>query len=291
MAGKHMKMKGKKKRKLKITDKGKFIRGMVIILLVVLSIICIIVHGNTMQDIKPIGCVKPETLHMNEMNQELINDNLLVAERESTYFRPEMKVTSRGGISRENKEQKTETTILETPITMYVIAKEGLNVRENYNINAKILKVLPYSTQVIFTEKYQNWVKIGENQWVSYKYLSKKEPVVEKKNTATKTKVKTPSSIPSNGYIAFTATGYCPCKKCCGKTNGITASGAKAKAGITVAMSSKYKFGTKVEIKGMGTYTVQDRGGAIQGNKIDIYFNTHQEALNFGRRTVYLKVI
>lgn len=290
MAGKHMKMKGKKKRKLKITDKGKFIRGMVIIILVILSIVCIAIHGNTKQEIKPIGVVRPEILHMNETSQELINDNLLVAERESTYFRPEMKVTSRGGISRENKEQKTETTILETPITMYVIAKEGLNVRENYNINAKILKVLPYSTQVIFTEKYQNWVKIGENQWVSCEYLSETKPVVEKK-TATKTKVKTPSSTPSNGYIAFTATGYCPCKKCCGKTNGVTASGAKAKAGITVAMSSKYKFGTKVEIKGMGTYTVQDRGGAIQGNKIDIYFNTHQEALNFGRRTVYLKVI
>ena len=56
-------------------------------------------------------------------------------------------------------------------------------------------------------------------------------------------------------------------------------------------MSSKYPFGTKVEIKGMGTYIVQDRGGAINGNRIDIYFDSHSEALNFGRRTVYLKVL
>lgn len=56
-------------------------------------------------------------------------------------------------------------------------------------------------------------------------------------------------------------------------------------------MSSSYSFGTKVEIKGMGTYVVEDRGGAIKGNKIDIYFDSHQEALNFGRRTVYLRVI
>ena len=47
----------------------------------------------------------------------------------------------------------------------------------------------------------------------------------------------------------------------------------------------------KIKIKGMGTYIVQDRGGAIKGNKIDIFFNTHQEALNFGRRTVYIKIL
>lgn len=92
-------------------------------------------------------------------------------------------------------------------------------------------------------------------------------------------------------YIQFTATGYCPCSSCCGKTTGITASGVKAQAGVTVAMPSKYAFGTQIQIKGMGTYIVQDRGGAIQGNKIDIFFNTHQEALNFGRKTVYLKIL
>lgn len=101
----------------------------------------------------------------------------------------------------------------------------------------------------------------------------------------------TTSSTNTTDYIAFTATGYCPCSKCCGKTNGITAMGTKATQGKTVAMSSKYAFGTKVEIKGMGTYTVEDRGGAIQGNKIDIYFNTHSQALAFGRKTVYLKII
>lgn len=95
----------------------------------------------------------------------------------------------------------------------------------------------------------------------------------------------------NNGWIKFTATAYCPCVKCCGKTNGITASGAKATAGRTVAMPKGYSFGTKIEIKGMGTYVVEDRGGAIKGNKIDIFFNTHQEALNFGRKTIYLKVV
>lgn len=95
----------------------------------------------------------------------------------------------------------------------------------------------------------------------------------------------------NSGYIKFTATGYCPCSQCCGKNTGITARGTKARAGYTVAMPSSYSFGTQIEIQGMGTYVVEDRGGAIKGNKIDIFFNSHQEALNFGRRTVYLKVL
>ena len=101
----------------------------------------------------------------------------------------------------------------------------------------------------------------------------------------------TPSTENDGTYIAFEATGYCPCAKCCDVQTGITASGTRATAGRTVAMSKNYAFGTNIEIKGMGTYVVEDRGGAIQGNRIDIYFDSHQEALNFGRRTVYLKVL
>lgn len=95
----------------------------------------------------------------------------------------------------------------------------------------------------------------------------------------------------NSGYIKFTATAYCGCAKCCGKSTGKTASGTIATAGRTVAMSSSYSFGTKIEIQGMGTYIVEDRGGAIKGNRIDIFFSNHQKALDFGRRTVYLKVL
>lgn len=115
---------------------------------------------------------------------------------------------------------------------------------------------------------------------------------LEKSKTVTSRGGISRSNNTSNStYLKFEATGYCSCSKCCGKSTGITASGTKASAGRTVAMSSQYKFGTKIEIKNMGTYTVEDRGGAIQGNRIDIYFNSHSEALKFGRKTVYLRVI
>lgn len=79
----------------------------------------------------------------------------------------------------------------------------------------------------------------------------------------------------------YTLTAYCGCVKCCGKTDGITASGAKVQANRTIAAPSNFAFGTQIEINNK-IYIVEDRGGAIHGKRIDIYFNTHAEALAFG---------
>ncbi|MBR6403828.1 MAG: 3D domain-containing protein [Eubacterium sp.] len=87
----------------------------------------------------------------------------------------------------------------------------------------------------------------------------------------------------------FLITAYCPCAACCGKTDGITACGTHATANHTIAADSRFAFGTKMIIMGQ-VYTVEDRGGAIVGNHIDMYFNTHSEALAWGKQyaDVYL---
>lgn len=80
----------------------------------------------------------------------------------------------------------------------------------------------------------------------------------------------------------FLATAYCPCWNCCGKTDGITATGVKATAGRTIAADPNViAYGTEVIINDH-TYVVEDCGGAIKGDRIDIYFDTHWEALQFG---------
>lgn len=89
----------------------------------------------------------------------------------------------------------------------------------------------------------------------------------------------------------YVITAYCHCVKCCGKADGITASGVKATEGVTVAMDKSMPFGTKIYIDGIGERIVQDRGGAIKGNRIDLYFNNHQEALNFGRKTKQVTIL
>lgn len=89
--------------------------------------------------------------------------------------------------------------------------------------------------------------------------------------------------VKSNTVYVLTA--YCPCAHCCGTANKPTASGVMPTANHTLsADTSIFPLGTKLSINGI-IYTVEDTGSAIHGNKFDIYFNTHQEALNFGRQT------
>lgn len=94
-------------------------------------------------------------------------------------------------------------------------------------------------------------------------------------------------------FEEFEATAYCACPKCCGKwADGITASGTKATAKRTIAVDSKLiPLGSKVEIKGLGTYIAEDTGSAIKGKIIDIYFDTHEEALKFGKQKVNIRII
>ena len=86
-------------------------------------------------------------------------------------------------------------------------------------------------------------------------------------------------------------TAYCPCEKCCRKTDGITASGAKATQWHTVAAGKEYKLGSIIYIPSLndkpngGWFVVQDRGGAISSEKLDIYMDNHSEALQYGRKT------
>lgn len=83
----------------------------------------------------------------------------------------------------------------------------------------------------------------------------------------------------------------------CGKSPsspgyGVTSSGARASAWCTVAAGSGYPIGTIIYIPYFankpngGWFVVQDRGGAISNSKLDIYMNTYNDCINFGRRNL-----
>lgn len=76
----------------------------------------------------------------------------------------------------------------------------------------------------------------------------------------------------------FKLTAYCNCASCCGSAGKATASGTMPTAGRTVAMAG-VPFGTKLLINGT-VYTVEDRGTAY--GHVDIYQNSHADALSFG---------
>lgn len=80
----------------------------------------------------------------------------------------------------------------------------------------------------------------------------------------------------------FQITYYCSCEICCNKADGITATGTPVVEGQTIAVDPKViPYGTKVIIGGH-VFTAEDCGGAIKGNHIDIYVNSHAEATALG---------
>lgn len=106
-----------------------------------------------------------------------------------------------------------------------------------------------------------------------------------------------PKSEPAAKWriMRMKVTGYCPCSKCCGDySDGITANGHKIQPGDTfVAADKRFSFGTEMVIEGYNNgqpIKVLDRGGAIKGNKLDAFFHTHQEALEWGVKYVDVKV-
>ena len=89
---------------------------------------------------------------------------------------------------------------------------------------------------------------------------------------------------------AYTAS---TCGKAAGSSGyGRTASGAMASSWYTVAAGSGYKLGTVIYIPYFankpngGCFVVQDRGGAISNNKIDIYMGSYSDCISFGRRNL-----
>lgn len=122
-------------------------------------------------------------------------------------------------------------------------------------------------------------------------------------------RVKPPRGVDAQKFGLIT-TGYCPCKKCCGwkrnwyfkpviasgpnkgkkKAVGITASGAPAKDGTIAADAKLFPFGTVMYVPDYGFGVVEDRGGDIKGYHIDLYFSSHQTALEWGRQRKKVKV-
>lgn len=127
-------------------------------------------------------------------------------------------------------------------------------------------------------------------------WISKKTEVVEVNVETPIVRVCEPTEekeepTPTYTAMEIVATAYCPCERCCGKSDGITATGVKAKANRTVAADPNIlPYGTEI-LCGMGEFVVEDCGGAIKGNRVDFFFDNHEEAVQFGRQefTIWVK--
>lgn len=152
--------------------------------------------------------------------------------------------------------------------TFYVSASK-LNIRKEPNADSDIIDTLKCNDKIEVTEKVTvyidgakqpSWYKLKDQDgYVSAQYMSDDEVLECLGN--------------------FRITYYCSCPICCGKWSTTTASGATTVEGVTIAADPSIPFGTKLMINDH-VYTVQDRGGAIKGNHIDIYMSSHKKALS-----------
>lgn len=247
---------------------------------------------------------------------EILKENQIVlAEGETVTPGLDEDITETGKIviSKLGEEPIQKAEVIETKIDSEKIIDEYTNIIERI---ITVTEEIPYET---ITKDVSNGSKSTTNRVIQYGRNGKRETtykvtykddteisreelsseiIQEPRNKIVQVQTKTVTSRSSVSRVSGTSgksgvykiTAYCACVQCCGKTDGITASGTKATAGRTIAAPSTFSFGTKVLINGK-TYVVEDRGGAIQGNRIDIYMDSHSEALKWGVRYLELEVL
>ncbi len=146
---------------------------------------------------------------------------------------------------------------------------------------------------ITYKVKYQNDIEIEKtvlSEEITKEPIDKIIQVQKHATSRSSLSVDRTANTSNSGTKYYKVTAYCSCSKCCGKKTGRTASGTKATAGRTVAASAQFKFGTKLKINGK-KYVVEDRGGAVKGNKIDVYMNSHAAALAWGVKYLPVEIV
>lgn len=143
----------------------------------------------------------------------------------------------------------------------YTVTASVLNVRAYGSMQAPVIGKL-YKGNSVKGENSQNaWIAITYNNGTAYVSRQWVNPKM--------------STAGLKEYLGrYYITGYDICYGCNGNTHGITASGAKATVGRTVAVAG-IPFGTQLYIEGIGYRIVEDRG--CKAGIIDVLCNNHSE--------------
>lgn len=297
------------------------------IILILISGIGVMAVNTDMKDVKIVlqnGYEMPTSTLKKTVSEVLEENSIVLDENQKTIPELDTEITS-GQIIKITDKSYTEVQIakvseegvetsLEQLLTNYAPITEKITVEqvtipyetvtkntagtENDTTNKVLQQGQDGLKEITSKIKYQNEVEI-ERKVISEVIV--KEPVnkiVQVQKTAQtsrasslpRTSTEVGSTTASVNGETYKITAYCSCSKCCGKSTGRTASGTHATAGRTVAAPSKFAFGTKLNIGG-NIYTVEDRGGAIKGNRIDIYVSSHSAALQWGVRYLPVSVV
>ncbi|MBQ6631862.1 MAG: SH3 domain-containing protein, partial [Romboutsia sp.] len=137
---------------------------------------------------------------------------------------------------------------------------------------------------VTILDESNGWYKIklnGKDGWVSKRYIK----VGGSSNSQSSNQSSSSSSegqvVRTMSVVASAYTGY-----------STTSTGQKPVWGTIAVDPRVIPYGTKVYIPQFGrTFIANNTGGAIKGNKIDIFMNTKKECYNWGRRTIEIQIL
>lgn len=190
---------------------------------------------------------------------------------------------SNGSDASNNSANSGSTTNLGTLYTTH-----NLNMRSGPSTSYSVITTIPNGTEVsVIEHTNSSWYKVklsnGKTGYCSSSYLSSSKPSNDNNSSSQ-------GSTNINGYeisktLNVKAYAYC--------SGSITATGTVPTAGRTIAVdSSVIPMGSKVYIPAFDkVFIAEDRGGAIKGNKIDIYMNTSTECYNWGVRNITIHVL
>lgn len=188
-------------------------------------------------------------------------------------------------------EEKIETQQLKVDFTNQVNKSDKLDK----GIVSVVKKGSPGLKEVAIKVIFENG-KETKREVASEKII--KEPVNGIIEEGTKT-----TFVSSRGQVTrfvralkMTATAYDATFESCGKhpgdpNYGITYSGLRVRPGIVAVDPRVIPLGTYLYVEGYGEALAADKGGAIKGNRIDLYYESPKDVARFGRKTVKVYVL
>lgn len=199
-------------------------------------------------------------------------------------------------------EYKTEEEITKV-LTCYTANEELFKVNESGENDSGEIEKVDSQEEVLVEDKAEKQVVKKEAEEKAIEEANIASNVASRGSFVRETKA------PPTEYervVQVKATAYCLCKKCCGKTPdnpryGYTASGLRIIPGTNMKViavdTSIVSLGTEVYVEGLngapnyGYAIAADTGSAIKNNKIDLYMDTHEQALAWGVKNVNLYIL
>ncbi|MCD8356037.1 MAG: SH3 domain-containing protein [Clostridia bacterium] len=175
----------------------------------------------------------------------------------------------------------TSTAATSTSSTT-VYSTTTLNVRSGPGTSYGIITTMTKGQSATKTGLSGSWYKVsvnGKTGYVSSKYITTTKPSTSSSSSASTTTTSGSKTYMGNFKLTFYA------------GDSTTASGRTPKVNHTIAAdTSVLPMYSTVYIEGWGTYTVEDRGGAIKGKRIDIFVASNSIANKYGVKyaNVYL---